>query len=318
MSYILEALKKSEQERQQNRPVDALQAPFTTPQGRAPSRHGQYPALAVALLIAGVLLGWWQPWKLSPQQEAAPAPPSPPPPVEAAPVPSQQAAPSGPPTRAEALRGVQSLVPGQGRPELPAPLGSGPQTLPVPPSSVPPTRPALPPSSPTGGAPSVAIAPTQPAPPPPPTAVPPGATTAGPTASTPPRVAANPAPPRDLSPEGAADVVPKGDSIKEAPAQAPKGRDRKAETKVAAVPDLPAPPSRVLTLADLPEALRASFPPLTVRGFVYSDDPRSRMVVINDRMLQEGDEVAPGLKLDRIEPDGVVLSSKGYRFLAPK
>jgi general secretion pathway protein B len=87
---------------------------------------------------------------------------------------------------------------------------------------------------------------------------------------------------------------------------------------VAAVHDLPPPPNRVLTLADLPEVLRASLPPLSVRGFVYSEDPHSRMVVINDRMLQEGDEVAPGLKLDRIEPDGVVLSSKGYRFLAPR
>jgi len=48
------------------------------------------------------------------------------------------------------------------------------------------------------------------------------------------------------------------------------------------------------------------------------EDARSRMVVINDRMLQEGDEVAADLRLERIDPDGIVLNFRGYRFLAPR
>ena len=31
-------------------------------------------------------------------------------------------------------------------------------------------------------------------------------------------------------------------------------------------------------------------------------------------MLREGDEVAPGLKLEKIEDSGLVFSYKGYRF----
>lgn len=102
------------------------------------------------------------------------------------------------------------------------------------------------------------------------------------------------------------------------PAPAPKAEEKKPAAKPIPPKDLPPPPDRVLALAELPPALRETLPPFAIRGFVHSDDSRSRMVVINDRMLQEGDEVAAGLRLERIDPDGIVLNYKGYRFLAPK
>ncbi len=33
------------------------------------------------------------------------------------------------------------------------------------------------------------------------------------------------------------------------------------------------------------------------------------------RSLREGDEVAPGLKLEKIQDDSLVFSYKGYRFM---
>lgn len=42
------------------------------------------------------------------------------------------------------------------------------------------------------------------------------------------------------------------------------------------------------------------------------------MVVSGERIFREGDEMAAGLRLERIEPEAIVLKFKGYRFLAPK
>jgi general secretion pathway protein B len=36
--------------------------------------------------------------------------------------------------------------------------------------------------------------------------------------------------------------------------------------------------------------------------------------MINETMLRQGDSIAPGLRLEQITPDGVVLGYKGYRF----
>ena len=46
----------------------------------------------------------------------------------------------------------------------------------------------------------------------------------------------------------------------------------------------------------------------------YSGSPRDRLVGINNRMLREGDYVAPGLKLEQITPEGMIFGYKGYSF----
>jgi general secretion pathway protein B len=38
------------------------------------------------------------------------------------------------------------------------------------------------------------------------------------------------------------------------------------------------------------------------------------MVIVNDRLLREGDEIAPGVKLEQIVNDSLILNYKGYRF----
>jgi general secretion pathway protein B len=70
-----------------------------------------------------------------------------------------------------------------------------------------------------------------------------------------------------------------------------------------------------MTFAELPLSIQQDIPKLSILFHVYSGNPGGRLVGINDRMLREGDSVAPGLVLEQITPDGMILAYKGYRFL---
>jgi len=77
-----------------------------------------------------------------------------------------------------------------------------------------------------------------------------------------------------------------------------------------------APPAdgRVLDLADLPVSLRAALPKLVVSGHVWSEEPSLRLLSVDDRLLHEGGEAAPGVKLQEITPTGAVFVSRGWHF----
>ncbi len=75
-----------------------------------------------------------------------------------------------------------------------------------------------------------------------------------------------------------------------------------------------ADPTRVLTTAQLPDALQHELPPLAIGGSMYSDSPADRMLLIDKRLFHEGDEVAPGLVLESLMPKSAILRFKGYRF----
>jgi general secretion pathway protein B len=70
----------------------------------------------------------------------------------------------------------------------------------------------------------------------------------------------------------------------------------------------------VLNFSELPAAVRRNVPPLSVSGYSYAEEAEARMVVINDRMLREGDDAGGGVRVDRIGAEGVILIYKGYRF----
>ncbi len=64
---------------------------------------------------------------------------------------------------------------------------------------------------------------------------------------------------------------------------------------------------------ELPAALQKELPVLAVSGFIRDGDAEG-MVIVNDRLVRAGDEVAPGVKLEKIVKDNLVFSYKGYRF----
>ena len=70
----------------------------------------------------------------------------------------------------------------------------------------------------------------------------------------------------------------------------------------------------MLTLATLPANLQRELPTLSIGGSMYSDNPSERMLLIDKRLLKEGEEVSPGLVLDSILPNGAILRYKGVRF----
>jgi general secretion pathway protein B len=87
-----------------------------------------------------------------------------------------------------------------------------------------------------------------------------------------------------------------------------------ADRKAAVSPQSNAAAANVLTLATLPANLQRELPTLSIGGSMYSDNPAERMLLIDKRLLKEGDEIAPGLVLDSILPNGAILRYKGFRF----
>ena len=72
-----------------------------------------------------------------------------------------------------------------------------------------------------------------------------------------------------------------------------------------------------LTLRELPEQIQREIPALAIGGYIYSANPAERSVLINNKLLREGDEAAPGLVLEKMMRGSVLLAYKGYRYRMP-
>lgn len=70
----------------------------------------------------------------------------------------------------------------------------------------------------------------------------------------------------------------------------------------------------MLKVAELPASIRAELPKLLVSGHVWSEEPSLRLLSVDDRLLHEGGEAAPGVGLLEITPAGAVFGYKGWRF----
>ena len=297
MSYILDALKKSEFERQQSRVPDLNAMPVMIGSGRneslAPRLSYGLGALALAGLIAALV--WWRPWQSSPPEPAvaagtgaAPAAPA------LAPVPLP---------RPEEIRAARSAqVTGAG----PAPPAAAKPQTPSQPAAPSPAAPATPKIAAARPTARDTVAPVRDA------GAPKSAKAAPATmdADEPPAAAKAPQLRKPAEPASRTRPVP-------APAQ-PQQREADVPAPAVAAPaPAPAtdkPPKRVLNYAELPASVQKSIPKMTVMGYSYAEEPEMRMVVINERMLREGDEVSPGVKLEKIGSDGVVLNYKGFQF----
>lgn len=55
-------------------------------------------------------------------------------------------------------------------------------------------------------------------------------------------------------------------------------------------------------------------PKLSISGFANSDDTRARFAVIDNRIVREGEAFAPDLRLVQVGDDGVVVEYKGRRY----
>lgn len=135
-----------------------------------------------------------------------------------------------------------------------------------------------------------------------------------------------PTPPAPYVPERAAASVPAPVSPPATEPAVAANKAARTASVVAMAPASPAVPSAppVATetarasgsdsaALDLPEAIRRELPPLVVSG-VMREAGSTGWVVVNERPLREGEEVAPGLKVEKILERGAQFSYKGHRF----
>lgn len=73
----------------------------------------------------------------------------------------------------------------------------------------------------------------------------------------------------------------------------------------------------VQLLRELPEPIQRSVPPIAMGGYMYSKNPADRLLLIDKVLRHEGEEVAPGLVLEKLQPKAAVFTFKGYRYRVP-
>lgn len=125
---------------------------------------------------------------------------------------------------------------------------------------------------------------------------------------------APPASARKTVPESA---TPNSAAEQPAPREPAPAKLMKPRTAPASVPEKHVDATqeqKAASLAELPLAIQQEIPAMTIPLHAYSSNPVDRLVSINGRMLREGESLAPGLRLEQITPDGLLLSYKGYRF----
>jgi general secretion pathway protein B len=139
-----------------------------------------------------------------------------------------------------------------------------------------------------------------------------------PTADVPP---AAPAPAPAPAPREAAPVAAKPAPAKVA---APAPPVRVAEAPASATPAAPEPASvaaaqptgeeNLRTLQQLPEAVRREIPQVSFGGYIYSPTPGESLLLVDKMLRREGEEVAPGLVLERLMPKAAVMNYRGTRY----
>jgi general secretion pathway protein B len=70
----------------------------------------------------------------------------------------------------------------------------------------------------------------------------------------------------------------------------------------------------VPSFAELSPQDRAHLPVVAVSGSTYSQNPTHRTLIANGAVVQEGQEIAPGLVLETIGPRSAVLNHQGMRY----
>ena len=247
MSYILDALRKSDQQRQRGAAPMTLTAQATVVAPKQPV-FSLNALLVVVLVGAGIVIGWLRPWQ--PEQ----------------PVPSPQPI---------------ALKPLASKPLASIPRIAAPAPLPVLPEKAEKSEHEPPPRDSTSAAQS---------------AHPSGGTAV-----------------KQVAPALAKTEIPPS------PSKAVAGAPKEAATPM---PDKPTVTDLadadlehgVMALTELPASILQEIPNLSISLHGYASNPKDRLVMINDKLLRQGEFLAPGLRLEQITPDGVVISYKKYRF----
>ncbi|HET9388341.1 MAG TPA: general secretion pathway protein GspB [Steroidobacteraceae bacterium] len=282
MSFILDALKKSESDRQRQSGPALFEVKIAPPRSRFPL----WAVAIAALLGVNAAIGGWFLLRhpshnedLAPAQSAAVAPqPDTTSPALQAPAPAQTAAPAGP---------------------LPAPtVASSPSS--APPSVV--TEPAVAATS-TPSTSTTARTPPEP--------IASGNSPAmGAGGRGEPTLAASGKEPQ-LAQAGAGQEPPGANPDDYAPATEPPRSLGPGHVKVGTS-------SGYVLYQDAAVVPGANIPALRLDLHVYAPKPQDRFALVNMHRVKEGDTLPEGVRVEEIIPDGVVMSHNGMKFLLPR
>jgi len=256
MSYILDALKKSEKERQKRTAPDPLEIhDYIAHETKNRRPVWAYVLSLVVILNIGLLFYWMNPWQ---EKKAATGGIS----SDERSVASDHGRPSNQPTDDNRIAVIEEK---DGEPESKlAPVEKARQPVPL---------------NEKGGSLQAAVP-------------------AG-------KMKERPAPPVERERSHAA-AEAKTQHVAQA---APVSPDQKSETQ-APTPDA----NRIYAVSELPLSIQQSLPAFTISAFLYSDDPATRMVRVNGKMLREGDVLAEGLKLNEIRQNELIFGYQNYRM----
>jgi general secretion pathway protein B len=239
MSYILDALRKADQQRQHAKAPTLLSAQ-SGPETAKPSNRAFNIGLALALIGAGVFIGWLQPW-----QNRLTAPPDSPAPALAGQVPA--AAEQTPTTTNSAT--TNSATTNSATNDLAEKSATSPASI----NSIPVTD-------------------------------------------------------RENTPEAISRKLNNAAPIN--PTQSEPELKLEANPKAEQI----AKEKNAVSLTELPAAVKQQLPNIAIAFHQYSPNPAERRVMINNLVLKQGDAIAPGLTLEKITAEGVILSYQGYQF----
>ncbi len=67
-------------------------------------------------------------------------------------------------------------------------------------------------------------------------------------------------------------------------------------------------------LEDLPPDIQSQLPDLSFAGHAYAAIPSQRLIIINSKILREGERIHPHLRLQKITKNGIILNYKSHTF----
>jgi general secretion pathway protein B len=102
-----------------------------------------------------------------------------------------------------------------------------------------------------------------------------------------------------------------------APAPARPARVESAPVPKSAPVAQAAPEERHPLLEAVPEAVARELPKVAIGGYIYSKNPADRLLLVDKSLRREGDEVAPGLVLEKLLPKSAVMNYRGFRYRLP-
>lgn len=131
----------------------------------------------------------------------------------------------------------------------------------------------------------------------------------------PPPVAAAAPAPAPAKAEPPAPIVEKKPAPRPVPAPEPVAKAPPAPEPAAPPPaPQPANDDNLPTLQQLPDALQREIPRVSFGGYIYSPTPGESLLLVDKALRREGEQVAPGLVLERLMAKAAVMNYRGTRY----